>query len=160
MRRDSTRGIENDVDANLRRYHHVTTLADLETVKGSRVEGCPRHEKCEARARLILREVLPKYDMSYPDVKDNLDHTERRLRFFGQAIKEDRDVCINPDITERGEIENATRVFAFEIDPIPAVRQPTDIAAEETTVYTDGSADRNGQTNSKCGAGLWSSNPN
>ncbi|EPS95585.1 hypothetical protein FOMPIDRAFT_48592 [Fomitopsis schrenkii] len=98
--------------------------------------GCRHPMKCCLAAKRALTEILPKWHPGEESPKDGLSLTKRREERNEDAFNEGGILTFNPSITQRGELENAFRVF---VDPAvhnepPATRRARGrIVNDETT---------------------------
>ncbi|KAG8909675.1 hypothetical protein FRC01_006803, partial [Tulasnella sp. 417] len=151
---------------HLREYHRVSNLKDIKSLNHQRADGCKHHHRCMKAVDLITVKTVPKFNIRYQTPvnqltgkSDGLDHTARRLAMNKVRWKEGKRFCLNPDVKHKGPLTAATRIFApkGQTERIPADRpQETAPNTHEITVYTDGSADKNGTPRATCGAGVWS----
>ena len=167
---NKTKKDENSAAARrLRNVHGVMTQDDLRRISPQVTNGCKAHHKCVEAAAAWARATRPKVNAfmmtptkPWTGEKDNLDHTVRRLQANKERRERDQAVCLNPDITHRGDLHKATRIFGKEEtrSDMPAYRRTNmNIVPGTLDLFTDGSADKNGKADSRCGAGVWSSEP-
>ncbi|KAG8967570.1 hypothetical protein FRC05_002003 [Tulasnella sp. 425] len=154
---------------HLHKNHGVMNQGDLERIPQID-RTCKDHEVCLGAIRRLVQSTLPCFNLNVQTTTptraggqgDNLDHTRNRVAENARAAKEDTAILLNPDVTHRSDIALAVRIFGELQDQRrpPAFRDvSTPNEPGLVTIYTDGSADKNGKADSKCGAGLWSPDP-
>lgn len=119
---------------------------------------CDNPARCALAARKALECLKPIWRTDNVGPDDGLSLTRRRLDRNHQRRAEKGRVTFNPSIREAGTLATLFRVFTDAAGLDIAVRRPPgrfDIPGESIEVFTDGSCDRNGETNARAGSGIW-----
>ncbi|KAH9841158.1 uncharacterized protein C8Q71DRAFT_682287, partial [Rhodofomes roseus] len=127
----------NPSGACLRDTHGVTYVADLlkltrrpcllaaltmsndfvprdctcQACEDDRAAGCRAPTRCCKAAVTLLDQVRPKWNPELDRTPDGLTLTKRRMSANKRARQEKGPTTFNPSITERGEVDEAFRVF-------------------------------------------------
>jgi ribonuclease HI/exonuclease III len=157
----------------LRNNHKITKVEDLiNYIQNSDRYGrfgsivCESVYACNKIAKMILNLLPDKYNPVHnTPIKDNLSHTPTRIRKYKRAKVDSDIIAFNPDITEKGDMHNAIRIFQKHntykkrrLNPEtrkPAYRDLGKSKPKKITIYTDGSATGNGSMNGTSGIGIW-----
>lgn len=168
---EATATKENSAEARLLwKKHGVQTQAQLHGITPIPTHGClvTAHKKCvttaekwKTKVRALIRASTMTPANRWTGHKDNLDLTRRRIEKNVIEYRSHRELIMDPSVVHGEHLSTATRIFGeCATRTHPSFRQTnTNVVLGRVTVYTDGSADRNGKANSNCGAGLWSEEP-
>jgi ribonuclease HI/exonuclease III len=154
----------------LRTTHKIKTVGDIVNYMNNslHIEICDQPEKCRRITSDLISEIPNKFNPVFETPKkDKLDHTPRRKRLYKTKNVMKDTVVFNPDITERESIYNTIRIFGEEKtykrrNETMKTKQPAyrlniipEQERQKIIIYTDGSADKNGDENAIAGAGIW-----
>jgi ribonuclease HI/exonuclease III len=145
-----------------RRHANRSNCACAEC-KVDREAGCMNPAKCVARAGQILSGVEGKFDPSKRPPSDGLTLTHRRLEKNAFAIREKAgERTFDPSVTIKTSLAEGFRIFvdAAKMSAQPAHRLMKPLGGlsmsdRKRVIYTDGSCTGNGETDARCGAGVW-----
>ncbi|KAI0697481.1 hypothetical protein C8T65DRAFT_710367 [Cerioporus squamosus] len=108
-----------------------------------RVMGCDNPGRCAEAARKALQCLNPVWALQDEGWRDGLSLTRRRKTANGVADARQQRITFDPGLTDGDELANIFRVFD---------RAQTGADVE---VYTDGSAEGNGEETARAGSGVW-----
>ncbi|OJT09006.1 Ribonuclease H1 [Trametes pubescens] len=121
--------------------------------------GCVNPHRCALAAQRAVEQLQPLWQPGVRWNADCLSLTKSRKRENRTARAADEDITFDPSLCTSLPLATGFRVFTGPVDRMraPPRRAPRafEVAAEEVTVYTDGSCTGNGQTNAVAGSGVW-----
>ncbi|KAG8983707.1 hypothetical protein FRB90_005822, partial [Tulasnella sp. 427] len=155
---------------HLRIHHRVLTMKDLKRVTHHNVEGCKKHLHCLRHIDLLTVKTAPRANIRFQtpllngaEGPDNLDHTNRRKEKARSDVRREEEILLNPDVTHRGSLAEATRAFgepaSYSLRPAYRTGETAD-TSQEIHIFTDGSTTDFGTSDMKTGSGVWSEWPN
>jgi ribonuclease HI len=108
-----------------------------------------------------LQKLTPKFNPYHNLAPDNLTLTRRHKLDNLRARQNKEQITFDPSVTSKTNLAEYFQVFTgnLQITTTPAECQPPTngitLHHQNITVYTDRSYIDNGETNARCGAGIW-----
>lgn len=141
------------MDPHLNLNHKARRNCTCDPCRNMRGAGCENPHKCGKYARDYMGKIGRKWNPVYDDVDRKLTGDEKEL------LQTTGGIIFNPDIILKGSLTGGFRVFTGN-------RTQDDINNRDysrtyigqpllTTVYTDGSCEKNGSIEAVAGAGIW-----
>jgi ribonuclease HI len=126
-----------------------------------------RRNRCQNLHRYVtevhmrLQKLTTKFNPYHNPAPDNLMLTRRRKLGNLRAKQNNGQITFDPSITSKTNLAECFQVFTrnSQIITTPAEHQPPangiTLHHQNITVYIDGSCIDNGETNARCGVGIW-----
>ncbi|EIW64976.1 RNase H, partial [Trametes versicolor FP-101664 SS1] len=181
--RNDERRVENSIGCKcLRNNHQVRTVGQCRAVAGRLSDDesghvarhtcgcadcdldrnlhlCDNPHRCATAAARLLGRINAKWNPSRPANEDGLTLTQTRKDENNAARIDHKRILFDPSISTGLPTAESLRAFvpACDRDERPALRlpRPYQVSAEDTEVYTDGSAHGNGSESARAGSGIW-----